>query len=166
VINKWLYRFFRDANHAEELLFFRSVPLFQGLSKRELGIVLLAAQPRQYQVGEQLFVEGEPGKAIFIIRSGKVELTRRTNKGQRTLGLLGPGQMFGEMALLDNVKRTASAVIKEEGTILLLYLATLNELIERNPRMGVQLLRNISIMLSTLLRRANQDLDEQHRESV
>ncbi len=161
---RWLHRFLRDPDHASSLLFFRSVPLFHGLSKRELGLVISAVQPRQYQVGERLFEEGEPGKAIFIVRSGRIELSRRVGEGHRTLSLLSAGQMFGEMAILDNVKRTASATVKEEGTILLLYISTLDALIDRNPRLGVKLLRNISIMLSTMLRRANQDLDLRHRE--
>jgi CRP/FNR family transcriptional regulator len=164
MIVKWLNRFLRDPDHLAALVFFRSVPLFHGLSKRQLGLVISSVQPRHYQVGERLFEEGEPGKAIFIVRSGRIELTRRVGDGQRTLSLLGPGQMFGEMAILDNVKRTASATVKEEGTILLLYISTLDELIERNPRLGVKLLRNISVMLSTMLRRANQDLDLRHRE--
>ena len=65
-----------------------------------------------------MFEEGEPGKAIFIVRTGRIELTRRVGEGQRTLSLLGAGQMFGEMAILDNVKRTASATVKEEGNDL------------------------------------------------
>jgi CRP-like cAMP-binding protein len=163
---QWLHRFFRDPAHAAALTFFRTVPLFQGLSQRQLGLVMAAAQPRHYQVGERLFEEGEPGKAIFIIRSGQIELTRRVGEKQRTLSVLGAGQMFGEMAILDNVKRTASATVKEEGTILLLYIATLDDLIDRHPGLGVKLLRKISIVLSTMLRRANQDLDARHREAA
>jgi CRP-like cAMP-binding protein len=164
LLKKLFQNFLRDEEYADAVAFFHSVPLFHGLTKRQLGLVIAAVQARHYQVGEHLFEEGEPGKAIFIVRSGRIELTRRVDGGHRTLSLLGPSQMFGEMAILDNVKRTASAIVKEEGTILLLYISTLDELIDRNPRLGVVLLRNISVMLSTMLRRANQEIDLRQRE--
>ena len=163
---RWFRNIFKNQQHSETIDFFRGVPLFHGLSTRQLGRVLLAMQPRFYRAGEILFEEGQLGKAVFIVHSGKVELARRNSGELRSLGLLGPGQMFGEMALLEQMKRTATATVVEDGEIYLLYTATLDALIRDHPAIGVKLLRNMAIMLSALLRRTNQELDRRIREGV
>lgn len=162
---RWFRRFFKNELHSETLDFFRNVPLFHSLSTRQLGRVMLAMQPRRYLAGELLFEEGHIGKAVFIIKSGKVELSRRVADRSRSLGVLTPGQMFGEMALLEQMKRTASATVVEDGEIFLLYTATLDALIRDHPAIGVKLLRNMAIMLSALLRRTNQELDRRMKEA-
>jgi CRP/FNR family transcriptional regulator len=158
---RFIWRFFRNEQHWENLNFFRAIPIFQGLSSRQLGRVMMAMQKRTYVAGETLFVEGQPGRAVFIIKSGQVELTRRLPDGRiRSLGVLGKGQMFGEMALLEHMQRTASATVAENGEIYFLYTATLEALMRRHPSIGVQLLRNMAVMLSALLRRTNTELDK------
>jgi CRP/FNR family transcriptional regulator len=156
---KWLRRFFKNEHHSETLAFFRGIPIFHGLTSGQLGRVMVAMQRRRYLAGEKLFEEGQPGKAVFIIKSGQVELTRRAPEGVRSLGLLGAGQMFGEMALLEQMNRTATATVVDDGEIYLLYTATLESLIRDHPRIGVRLLRNMAVMLSALLRRTNKELD-------
>lgn len=156
---RWLRRFFKNEHHHETLAFFRGIPIFHGLSAGQLGRVMTSMQRRRYTAGETLFEEGQPGKAVFIIKSGHVELTRASAEGPRSLGSLGAGQMFGEMALLEQMNRTATATVTDEGEIYLLYTATLESLIRDHPRIGVRLLRNMAIMLSALLRRTNKELD-------
>lgn len=164
---RWLRRFFKNEQYSETLHFFRNISIFHGLSARQLGRVMLAMQRRAYQMGEKLFEEGQAGKAVFIIKSGKVELSRQTSDGPpRKLGILGPGQMFGEMALLEQMNRTATATVVEDGEIYLLYTASLEALIRHHPRIGVRLLRNMAIMLSALLRRTNKELDRISRTPV
>ncbi len=162
---RWLRRFFRNDHHSETLNFFRGIPIFHGLHSSQLGRVMIAMQRRHYTAGEVLFEEGQPGKAVFIIKSGQVELTRRTPEGPRSLGTLGSGQMFGEMALLEQMNRTATATVSDDGEIYLLYTATLDSLIRNQPRIGVKLLRNMAIMLSSLLRRTNKELDRLSKAS-
>jgi CRP/FNR family transcriptional regulator len=163
---KWLLRFFGSEQHWTRLAFFRGVSLFHGLSSRQLGRIMQAMQKRSYQNGEVLFHEGQVGKAVFIIESGRVELTRKTLNGEvRSLGILGPGQIFGEMALLEQMARTATATVVEDGVIYLLYTATLESLIRHHPVIGAKLMRNMAVMLSSLLRRTNKELD-QHRGST
>jgi CRP/FNR family transcriptional regulator, cyclic AMP receptor protein len=163
---KWLVRFFGSEQHWTKLAFFRGVSLFHGLSSRQLGRIMQAMQKRNYQTGEVLFHEGQIGKAVFIIESGRVELTRKAINGEsRSLGILGPGQIFGEMALLEQMERTATATIVEDGVIYLLYTATLEAVIRQYPIIGSKLMRNMAVMLSSLLRRTNKELD-QHRGSA
>lgn len=160
-----LKRFFRNTRHEETLEFFKTIPLFEGLTKRELGLVYLAVQKRTYQIGEVLFREGEAGRAIYFVKSGQVELTRQMSAdNKRTLSVVGKSHTFGEMALLDQMNRTATATVIESGDIYLLYVATLEELISRHPAIGVILMKNMAMMLSSIVRRANKDIDESHRK--
>jgi len=69
------------------------------------------------------------------------------------------------MALLEQMERTATATIVEDGLIYLLYTATLESLIRHHPTIGAKLMRNMAVMLSSLLRRTNKELD-QHRGSA
>lgn len=158
---RFLLKFFRDQQHWERMSFFCGVPLFQGLSARQLGRVTQVLQHRRYTAGEVLFTEGQVGKAVFIIESGKVEIRRTAPNGEsRCLAIMSSGQIFGEMALLDNKERTASASVLEDGVIHFLYTSSLNALIRRHPDIGVIILRNMAILLSCLLRRANLELDQ------
>jgi CRP-like cAMP-binding protein len=159
MLPKWLRKMFRNESFWDEVAFFRNVPIFHGLTSRQLARVMLAMQKRTYSAGELLFEEGQVGKAVFLIKSGQIELSRKGPTGPRSLGVLGAGQMFGEMALLEQMQRTASATVVEDGEIFLLYTATLEALIRDHPQIGVKLLRNMAIMLSALLRKTNRELD-------
>jgi CRP/FNR family transcriptional regulator len=158
---RWFKKFFKNEQHVENLDFLRSIAIFHGLKSRQLGRLMHAMQSRTYRSGEILFSEGQVGKALFIIKSGRVELTRKGTSGKsRVLGVLKASQVFGEMALLEQRPRTASAHVIEDGTIYLLYTATLENLMRRHPGIGFRVMRNIAIMLSALLRRTNQEFDK------
>jgi CRP/FNR family transcriptional regulator len=165
-VTRWVRKFFKDDEHWDHLAFFRAVPLFHGLSARQLGRVMLSMQRRAYRSGEILFKEGQVGKAVFIIKSGQIELSRSLpDGGSRSLGVLTPGHMFGEMALLEEMQRTATATVVEDGEIFFLYTATLDSLIQHHPTIGVTLMKNMAIMLSALLRRTNKEVDQKSRGS-
>ena len=88
---RWTKRLFRNDKHVKDLAFFRDVSIFHGLSVRQLGRLMQAMQKRPYYAGENLFKEGQIGKAVFIIRSGKVELLRQTPSGRtRSPGIVTP----------------------------------------------------------------------------
>lgn len=161
LMTQFFRRIFRNDHHWQSVVFFRNVPIFHGLKSRQIGRIIQATQKRTYRAGEVLFEEGQIGKAVFIIESGRVELTRKNLDGTpRRLGLVGPGQILGEMALLEQMERTATAKMLEDGVVYLLYSATLEALFTQQPAIGVKLLRNMAVMLSALLRRTNQELDK------
>lgn len=159
-VARWLRKFFRDEEHWEDLNFLRGISIFKGIHARQLGRLRLSMQKRAYRTGEILFREGQTGRAVFIIRSGQVELIKTMEDGSsRRLGVLGSGQIFGEMALLENRPRTASATVIEDSMIYLLYTATVEALVRRHPSIGVKLFRNMAVMLSALLRKSTEQSD-------
>src|SRR5439155_15825619 len=82
----------------------RAVPLFQGLSERQLRSVLASARRMEFDPGATMIQEGTPGRSLFVMRQG----TARVSAGGRELAELGPGSYFGEVALLDEGPRTAT----------------------------------------------------------
>ena len=103
------------------------------------------------------------GQSVFVIRSGGVELIRHTSSEKtKVLAHLGSGQIFGEMALVDRQPRTATARVAEDGEIYLLDATALESLVRRDAEIGVDIMRNIAIVLSALLRKANEELDKGH----
>ena len=86
-------------------------PLFHGLAPEEVDLALSYFQRRLYPQGKPIFYQGDLGQALYLVASGKVRLFRTHLGGQeRTLALLGPGELFGEMSLLGEGERSASAV--------------------------------------------------------
>src|SRR3954451_6973408 len=92
------------------------VPLFSALSRRELALVARRAEDVNVPPGKVLVSEGETGQQFFVIMSGTAKLTRRGRK----LTVLGPGDSFGELALLDKHPRNATAVAETPMELVVL----------------------------------------------
>lgn len=152
---RWLKKLFVDPNFERKKAFLRSLELFRGLSGSELGQLARSLHARTYREGETLFLEGDIGRALFILESGSVELTRHGNGASHKLYTVKPGEFFGEMALLEQLPRTASARSTEKSHLYLLYRSKLDELTNACPRVGVCILGHLAQLLSARLRRAN-----------
>lgn len=152
---KSLLRFFSDPVFAKKKEFLKSLSLFKDLDDRDLGYVLQALHSRYYEAGEPLFVEGDIGRALFILEEGQVEVTKRDPKGQpQRVALIEPGEFFGEMALLEHLPRSASATAVVRSQVHLLYRTRLESLIHYHPRIGVLIMHHFAALLSARLRRA------------
>jgi len=156
-----LKRFFTDEKFAKRREFLRSLSFCKGLSGREVGYLLQSFHARTYSEGEVLFMEDDIGRALFVVESGRLELTKldRNGKPQR-LVVLEPGAFFGEMALLEQMPRSASAVALEKSRVLLLYRSKLDSILHYHPRIGVSITAHLAKLLSARLRRTSQDLSD------
>lgn len=147
---------FEDKDFAARREFLRGLPLCEGLRERELGYLLQSFHKRVYSEGEALFLEGDIGRALFIVETGKVEVAKRGPDGSpQRLAVLGPGSLFGEMALLEQLPRSASATAAERSELLLLYRSKLDDILHYHPRIGVAVMRHLARLLSARLRRAS-----------
>ena len=115
-----------------------AIPLFEDLSAREIDAVQRLLHRRDYVAGESIFVEGEPGLGMYIISNGVVSI--QSEPSGRELVSLSDGDFFGEIALLNEVIRTATARAKTDCTLLSLFQPDLLSLLDRNPRLGVKVL--------------------------
>jgi CRP-like cAMP-binding protein len=134
------------------------IPIFNFLKKKELNELLEITHNRTYVAGEYIFVQGDIGIGLYLIRDGEVEIKRKFNDNiELSLATLYKGDFFGELALIDNEKRSASAVAKTDCKISVLFKPDLDEFIEKYPRRGIKILQSISLILAERLRKINED---------
>jgi CRP-like cAMP-binding protein len=102
-------KFFISRKLTPRLAALARISLFAELSPTELAIVDGLLHRRDYLAGEVVFDEGEEGQAIYFVDEGEVELRRAGQGDAISIARLGPGAFFGDMALIDNLPRTAQA---------------------------------------------------------
>jgi CRP/FNR family transcriptional regulator, cyclic AMP receptor protein len=153
---KSLKKLFFDPALQRRKAFLRSMTLFRDLRDRELGHLAQCLHARTYHAGEVLFVEGDIGRALFILETGKVELTRAGANGKMELVYAAqPGDFFGEMALLEQLPRTATATSVERSHLYLLYRSKLDGLLNHQPRIGASVMTHLAQLLSARLRQVS-----------
>jgi CRP/FNR family cyclic AMP-dependent transcriptional regulator len=153
---KALKRWLADPAFTKKKQFLHSLDLFAELKGAELGTIAQALHARTYRAGEVVFVEGDIGRALFILETGKVDITREGPDGKSVvLYTLAPGEFFGEMALLESLPRSATAIATEPSRLHLLYRTKLDVLLHANPRIGVAIMGHLARLLSARLRRAS-----------
>jgi CRP-like cAMP-binding protein len=121
------------------------VLLFSDLSQTELEDMSYRLRRRPYARGEFIFREGDAGGSLFVLEEGRVKLAICSPEGNEIiLDLLGPGDFFGELALLDGEPRSADAVAIEASTLLSLQRAHFLQFLEERPQLGARLLATMS----------------------
>jgi CRP/FNR family transcriptional regulator, cyclic AMP receptor protein len=110
---------------------------------------LFARFGREYQAGEVLFREGEPGDTMFVIQAGAVRITKSMGGDQKVLAVLGPGEFVGEMAILNGKPRTATATVIEAARCLLIDARTLEAMVARNPEIAMRLIKKLARRLDS-----------------
>jgi CRP/FNR family transcriptional regulator, cyclic AMP receptor protein len=116
------------------------VPLFSALSKRDLQLVARAAEDVKVDAGKVLVTEGSAGAEFFVIVEGKARVTRRGRK----VAELGPGDFFGELALLDRAPRNATVVAETPMELLVLAQRQFAALIDEVPGLAHKLLAGLA----------------------
>ncbi|MBX5450599.1 cyclic nucleotide-binding domain-containing protein [Thermogemmatispora sp.] len=136
----------------------RKVSLFSGLSQKELKELAGSAQERHYSAGTVLFHQGDTGTGLYIITAGRVRIVQAKDpdRAEEVIGTAGPGEVLGEMALLDDLPRSASVVAEEETTAILLPIWEFRSVLRRQPEIALKLLS----VLSRRLRKAEGRLAE------
>jgi CRP/FNR family transcriptional regulator, cyclic AMP receptor protein len=151
----------QSAQSTIELL--RSVPLFADLEEGELERFSQVAVPRSFPAATRVFHEGDNSDACYIVSEGSFRVTREHSDGRAiTLATLGPGEIFGELAMLDGDRRSASAESVTDGTLLALPASDVRSLLGRNPEIALKLVAG----LVRRLRAANMRLSRQSFQTV
>ena len=136
------------------------IHLFDDLNPKELAEVAIYLHIANFVEGETIFSEGDPGKFACFLLSGRLDVVKKAADKQVVIATLGRGRAIGEMAVLDDSSRSASAVASRSGRVILLYKERFEELLDKNPRIGVHLLLRIARMMSLNLRKISADFVE------
>lgn len=132
------------------------VPLFDGMTSQELQRIATTARQQEYPAGVPLVWQGAPGAGFFVLTAGKVRVVQQRQDGDiHELAVLGPGDTFGEMALLDDHPRSGTALTLEPTTALVLPSWDFRAVLRENPDIILKLLS----VLSLRLRNAEQRSD-------
>ncbi|ACA15282.1 transcriptional regulator, Crp/Fnr family [Methylobacterium sp. 4-46] len=119
----------------------RANPFFSGLGEDVLQAVARLCVTRSLGAQEVLFQKNDPADALYAVRRGEIRIGTGTQEGrQLTLNLLGPGDVFGEVALLDGHPRTADAVATEPTDLFVIRRRDLLDLLAQQPRIAVALI--------------------------
>jgi CRP-like cAMP-binding protein len=125
--------------------FLNGLSLFRGLPREVVAAVALDVQPRHLNTDDVLFRKGDPGDALYMIRSGRVKITTVDSQGKELmLNQCGPGEAIGEMSLIDSSPRSASVVALEPAEILVLKREAFLDELGRHPTLAMDVMRNIS----------------------
>ncbi|MHB8418738.1 MAG: Crp/Fnr family transcriptional regulator [Myxococcales bacterium] len=102
---------------------------------------------RRLEPGERLFEEGEPGDSMYVVQSGRVRLFRRVGPIEVNIAILGPGELLGEMAVLEGLPRTACALAAESSVVVELDRGVFESMVRENGEIALRILRKLSARL-------------------
>ncbi|MBN1681348.1 MAG: Crp/Fnr family transcriptional regulator [Anaerolineae bacterium] len=144
--------------------FLRNVSLLANLSTTELEPLAQRLISRTYRTGDIILRQGDISSSMYIVKSGSVDIRVTAADGEvKTLATFGPGQVFGEFALLDGLPRSADAIAQERSELLILTRPEFFMYLEQHPAVAINLLVLISRRLRFTLQRTE---DEEHGGST
>lgn len=148
------------------VLTLKQVPIFRDFSNREFREIEKLIHQRIYKPEEYVFKLKAPGEGLYIILSGKVEIFAEDARGDRNVfAVLGEGDFFGEMSLLDAEPRSAAAMAIEHTTLLGFFRPDLMSLLARNPDLGNKILLNLAKVIVERLRHTNTLLTQSQEKA-
>jgi CRP/FNR family transcriptional regulator, cyclic AMP receptor protein len=140
-----------------------AIPVFEELSRGDLGQVAAVAVPRRFAGGETVFREGDDSDTCYIVRTGHARALREHQDGRQiTLATFGPGDIFGELAMFDKERRSATVEATDDLDVLAILGSDMRALMTRHADIAVKLV----ISLGRRLRAANERLARQSFQTV
>jgi len=131
----------------------QSLPLFEGLGEGELRKIARLFTQRLYHPGERIFAKDDSGDEAYLVMRGQVDI--HLEEKSPPIATLGSGQIFGELTFLDNSPRAAYAVANQASILLVIQRSQFDDLVQREPDLGMVVMRNFALELSHRLRRSN-----------
>jgi CRP/FNR family cyclic AMP-dependent transcriptional regulator len=129
-------------------------------SHEELGGIAKYMYFGRFKGGATVFREGDREAFMCIVSSGNINIVKGHGEDRQLLTTVGPGSIFGEMTLIDRYPRSATAIVADDATLLILDENDLERLITENPKLGVRLLYRLATLVSFRLRATTDTLVE------
>jgi signal transduction histidine kinase len=149
------------------MLAFETSKLFHSLTPEELRGLADTVETRHYAPDATIFRAGDPGDGLYLIAEGTVQIAAAVTAEQmKVLTRLGPGDFFGEMAVLDNEPRSATVRAETEVTAFFVPRTALWQMMERSPRLAISMVREFSLRMRDFNRQYLQEVLQAERLSV
>lgn len=126
----------------------RNIPFFASLDDNVLEAISRRLQREHYHKDAVVFLEGEPGDCMYIIESGQIKVVTERDSQEKILNYLGPGNFFGEMALLLGERRSATARVVIDADLLVLRKADFDELLQIHPQIALMMSQELGRRLT------------------
>ncbi len=137
----------------------KKVELFAGLKPEAIGYISKVTTEETHAVGTKIFAHGDAGDKLYLIIEGRVRISRELpGMGEEALAILGPGQVFGEMALLDESPRSADARVHERCRVLAIPKDGFDDLLFMHKDLAYEVLWSMVRMLVGRLRETTDKL--------
>ena len=137
---------------AKAVQILKKLPVFNGLLEEEYFKVLSMCSSKAIAKGEVIFNEGDDGDSSYILLSGGIDIIV---EGKGIIHHMHGGEILGEIGLVTNSQRTASAVANSDSVMLHLYADILHEVVKKHPRIGYIIMLNIAKILADRLKLTN-----------
>ncbi|MEW6778010.1 MAG: cyclic nucleotide-binding domain-containing protein, partial [Bdellovibrionota bacterium] len=147
-----------EGMEGSELL--QSTFLFRNLSFDEAAALARLFTPRSYRKGETLLEQDAIGESLYLIEKGRADVTKGDGQSELFLAELGPGELFGEMSLIEDRLTSATVKAKEAVTCLVLPKANLKKMMEGDARFALKVFQAFCFALSERLRKTTNELFE------
>jgi SulP family sulfate permease len=148
----------KGAGAAEEDHQFERLDIVRGLAPEERSVLLPMLVRREFAAGATIFREGDEGDALYLILRGSASVRMKLPTRDRRLITFSPGTMFGEMALVDRERRSATVTADEPLTCYVFELASWDGFSQSHPHIAMKLLANLAREMSLRIRQANRSL--------
>lgn len=135
--------------------------LFRSLDDKEIALLAKAVEEKSLSAGSPLFYENMTGEAMYLVAAGAIQLSKMLAEGEvKTLTTLGPGDYFGEMALLEAGPRPVTAVAAVDSNVLVLRRSEFQRLMQEHPQVAMKVILAMYRALSTRLREASPRIQQ------
>jgi len=138
-----------STNHKETLDRIRKVAFFSGFTDKELVRLLKICHTKKLSPGSYLFREGDRGDRLFVLVGGNVEIVKEREEGPEVLVTMVPGNVFGEMAIVDSEPRSADARAKDQAMVIEVNAEIIND---GNDILALKIFRMLAILVTKKLR--------------
>lgn len=133
--------------------------MFSGLTRRSIERLAAIATEESYALGTILFRAGDPGDKLYMILDGRIRISREVpGLGEEALAVLGPGDYFGEMGMVDDAPRSADARVHERVKLLSIQKDAMQHLLFLHKDVAYEILWNVVRTLSARLRETNEKM--------
>ncbi len=143
---------------AEDFRTIKNSVMLQSFSDEDLAKLSNFCEMREMSEGTTVFIENMPGESLFLIKKGTIRISKMFAEGdEKTLVVLGPEDIFGEMAVIDGLPRSATARVAEDAELISVKKKDLERLCKEDAALALKMVSNIVRVFSKRVRESNEE---------